>query len=109
MHGNWIKMRTDLDGDPAVHIIRARTGLGIYQIIGRLHKFWSWADAHAPEGVADGMSAWQIDKMLSHNGFAQAMVEAGWLIVDDCGVEIPNFIRHNGPIAKSSGAFRKPN
>lgn len=41
MAGDWIKMRVDLDGDPAVISISAKTGKEVLWVVGALHRFWS--------------------------------------------------------------------
>jgi hypothetical protein len=40
-----------------------------------------------------------IDRYIGVTGFAESMVSAGWLAVDD-GIKFPDFERHNGESAK---------
>ncbi len=97
---SWIKFRTDLLTDPAVYRLAALTGLDRFSILGRLAAFWGWIDQHAVDGRVDGASSQVIDDVVSHVGFADALVSVRWLAVDTQGVYIPNHERHNGASAK---------
>ena len=100
MAGEWIKMRIDLAADPAVIRIRRATGLDADAVVGKLHRLWSWADAHTADGFAAGLDAEWVDEFAGCAGFAAAMSAAGWLEVDAAGVRFANFDRHNGQPAK---------
>ena len=105
MAGDWIKMRMDLQDDPAVLFMAATLKCDRWAIIGRLHKVWCWADRHAD---SDGRAAWVngdfIDAECCLPGFAQAMQSAGWLEVASDGVIFPDFDTHNGESAKKRSA-----
>jgi len=111
MAGDWIKMRMELDTDPAVMMIANCTELDLYAVVGRLHKLWSWADAHTASGRIDGVFGDDIDRLVTQFGFAEAMKSAGWLEIDQRGVLFPRFHRHNGKSAKDRGlrAIRQAN
>jgi len=79
MAADWIKMRTDLAGDPAVIRIRRATGLDADAVVGKLHRLWSWADAHTADGFAAGLDAEWVDEFAGCAGFAASMASAGWL------------------------------
>jgi hypothetical protein len=100
MAGDWIKMRTDLGSDPAVVRIRRATGVDADAVVGKLHRLWSWSDAHTADGYAAGLDAEWVDELAGCAGFAAAMQSAGWLKVDANGVRFVNFERHNGQPAK---------
>lgn len=100
MAGEWIKMRVDLAADPAVIRIRRATGLDADAVVGKLHRLWSWADAHTADGFAAGLDAEWVEEFVGCPGFAAAMAAAGWLEVDAAGVRFANFERHNGQPAK---------
>ena len=44
MASGWIPMRHTLRDDPAVIAIAAELGITEYEVVGRLHSLWSWAD-----------------------------------------------------------------
>jgi hypothetical protein len=101
MAGDWIKMRVDLDDDPAVIGISAGTGLDTPGVVGRLHKLWSWADRQSRDGHAPSVTEMWLDRYVGCEGFASAMQQQGWLTVDTSGISFPNFDRHNGKSAKT--------
>ena len=101
MAGDWIKMRIDLQDDPSVVAICDTTGLSEFEVIGRLHKLWGWADKHTSNGVTSGVNPKWVDRYVSHSGFSDAMIASGWLAFDDGVLSFPNFEIHNGKSAKS--------
>lgn len=103
MAGDWIKMRVSLADDPAVILIADRLGLDEFAVVGRLQHLWSWADSQSRDGHAAGVTQKWINRYLRCEGFAEAMAEAGWLVLGDTGVTFPNFERHNGATAKARG------
>lgn len=100
MAGDWIKMRANLAEDPAVLEIAAITGLDRFAVVGRLHRIWAWADAHTEDGNATGVTLAFLNEVSGITGFAEAMVEAGWLETLDKVISFPKFGRHNGQSAK---------
>jgi hypothetical protein len=107
MAGDWIKMRHDLVDDPAVVLIASRTNMDEYGVVGRLQKLWSWADRHTITGNAMSVTRVWIDRYISAPGFADAMVEAGWLDGEDGSIDIPDFTVHNGESAKKRAQTNK--
>jgi len=99
----WIKMRVSLSRDPAVVFIARRLRMDPRDVVGRLHEVWSWFDQNTVDGDGRGIDAQFIDELAGKRGFAQAMSStplAPWLLVDDGGVALPRFSRHNGSSAK---------
>lgn len=109
MAGDWIKMRNDLAEDPAVIGMAAQLGVDEFSVIGRLHALWAWADRQSRDGHAHGVTTSWIDRKVQRDGFADAMVTVGWLLITDDGISIPNFAVHNGESAKTRalGTVRK--
>jgi hypothetical protein len=100
----WIKMRVDLDTDPAVIGVSESLDLPPEHVIGCLWKLWSWANLQTIDGCANSDGArvtekW-IDRHVSVAGFADALAKVGWLTITSEGISIPNFERHNGKSAK---------
>jgi len=101
MAGDWIKMRTDLAEDPAVIGIAGALDLDEDTVVGKLHRFWSWADRQTVDGNAPSVTHAWLDRYSGVTGFAAALVSVGWLEGSaGGGVRIPNFDRHNGKTAK---------
>jgi hypothetical protein len=101
MAGDWIKMRKDLHGDPAVIGIGVATGLDLDTVVGKLHRLWAWADTHTIDGNAPSVTESYVDTTLGCAGFARAMVAQRWLKLSRGGVLFPNFDKHNGQTGKA--------
>jgi hypothetical protein len=100
MAGEWIKMRSDLFEHPKVFKLADLLGVDEFAAVGMLFCFWAWADKHSVDGRVDAATTRLVDKCAHKNGFAEALVSIGWLIVDADGITIPRFNEHNGDSAK---------
>ena len=93
-------MRVDLAEDPAVIAMAAQLQVHETHVVGMLHKAWAWADAQVSHnGHAKNVTLSWLDRYIGATGFAQAMIDAGWL-VEENGLKFPNFDRHNSDSAK---------
>jgi hypothetical protein len=101
MAGDWIKMRSNLDTDPDVVAIAAELGVDEFSVVGRLHKFWSWADQHTKSGQLSRVTTGWIDRYVSCPGFSEALRAIDWLSGRDGSLELPSWDRHNGASAKA--------
>tara|TARA_R110000868_G_scaffold116620_1_gene310244 strand:+ start:3568 stop:4281 length:714 start_codon:yes stop_codon:yes gene_type:complete len=101
MAGDWIKMRTNLDTDPAV--VRISSGLKTdrFSVVGRLHKIWSWANEHLTDGQDVPIDSEFLDALVETPGFSEQLRRVGWLSGRDGMLNFPSFDRHNGVSAKS--------
>jgi hypothetical protein len=100
MAGDWIKMRCNLDTDPAVFQMAAALEMDELAIVGRLWKVWAWADQHCADCNAVSVTRNVLDRITSTPGFADAMQKVGWLEGLDGALSFPHFDRHNGQTAK---------
>lgn len=102
MAGDWIKLRTNLPGDPAVIAMARALREDAFTIVGRLHALWAWADQHTDDGDLPYTVLADIDDVVKKRGFAQQMLRVGWLESrgEEPGVIIPMWDRHNGRSAK---------
>ena len=102
MAGDWIKVEVSLPTKPEVIRIGRALGLSPDAICGVLIRFWGWASANSVDGVVDGVETRDIDMVVSLPGFADALVNSGWLKieVDRKCLILPNFTRHNGESSK---------
>jgi hypothetical protein len=111
MAGDWIKVEHCLPDKPEVHLIARILGIDPDAVVGKLVRLWCWADAHTVSGEDIPVLATFVDRMAFQPGFADALVQAGWLVVKDDVLTIPRFGRHNGHTAKARAlaAERKAN
>ena len=102
MAGDWIKLRTNLHGDPAVIAMARALREDAFSIVGRLHALWAWADQHTDDGELPYTVLDDINDVVKKRGFAEQMVRVGWLEhrPDEPGIIIPLWDRHNGRSAK---------
>lgn len=101
MAGDWIKLRCDLATDPAVIGIAAATDcVDEDHVVGKLARLWAWADQQTADGICAGVTPAWINRFLGVAGFAEAMVQAGWLNIQADGIGFPGFDRHNSASAK---------
>lgn len=101
MAGDWIKMRWNLSGDPAVKAMSRALKLDTFGVIGRLQAFWGWADQHTDNGDLPFTILEDVDDFVEKRGFATELVRVGWLAeLQEGGICIPNWDRHNGESAK---------
>jgi hypothetical protein len=64
-------------------------------------RFWCWCDDNLADGHAFGVTKMILDRVIGHDGFAQAVAKVGWLIDLGDAIEIPNFHRHLSQSAKN--------
>lgn len=76
-------------------------------VVGKLVKFWGWADAQCAFGNAPNVTGSWIDVRVGVAGFANAMQKEGWLTITNAGIEIPNYDRHMGQGAKARALTAK--
>lgn len=100
MAGDWIKMRSNLDGDWRVIAIAAELGVPELHVVGCLWKVWSWADQHFLDGNAIRVTDVTLDRFTSLTGFSAALRKVGWLEGRDSALTFPRFAEHNGQTAK---------
>jgi hypothetical protein len=100
MAGDWIKMRCNLDTDPAVFQMAAALEMDELAVVGRLWKVWAWADQHIADCNAVSVTTNVLDRITTTPGFAEAMRKVGWLEGREGALSFPHFDRHNGQTAK---------
>lgn len=106
MAGDWIKMRVDLRDDPAVISISDALGLDPDTVVGKLHRLWSWATGQLRDGNATGVTESWVDRYISVTGFARAMQNARWLVVEDGRIAFPNWESHLSKGAKNRAGVK---
>ena len=97
----WIKMQHGLEEKPEVVQIALALNIHPVKAIGCLYKLWCWFDQHTTDGRIKGLDAKYFDGLTGMPGFAQATIDAKWLLMDGECLILPNFDRHNGESAKA--------
>jgi hypothetical protein len=104
--GDWIKMTCDLHEKPEVAQIGSALGMDECEVIGRLFRVWSWFSKQSVDGTIPRATPAMIDRLVAHEGFAEAMTAAHWLLVRNGSLALPNFDRHNSTTAKERAMDR---
>lgn len=108
MAGDWLKMEAATPDKPEVLAITAAMGWEDPDLaVGKLFRIWRWFDQQTTDGNAVGVTLALLDRICGVTGFAQAMANVGWLIVNDDGLTLKNFDRHNGESAKQRALAAK--
>jgi hypothetical protein len=114
MAQDWIRVRTDLGRDPKVIRLAtllsrdasrdARDGVTTasrlrHAVIGALCAVWG-VTRHNGVTVGHDLRVTQcdhdaVDTIADWPGFAAAMEQVGWLVIDDGNALFPNYLRHN--------------
>lgn len=107
MAGDWIKIEATTPDKPEVYAIAERLGIQPEHAFGCLGVLWIWADQQTFDGNASGVTKLLVDRKTGVTGFADAMVEVGWLEPTEKGLAFTNFDRHNGNTAKKRAVTAK--
>lgn len=100
MAGDWIKMRVNLTTHPKVVRIMSKLSVTKCHVIGALHSAWSIADQHADEHGCISMPPEALDVMCETPGFAAALEQVGWLVIEGESMQFVDYKEHNGTTAK---------
>jgi len=101
MAAEWIKVELHLPEKPEVLEIASLTNLHANTVVGALIKVWGWASRNCnKDGVTTIAALPHLNQLAGHEGFAESMVEVGWLRVKDAKVTFTNFDRHCSQTAK---------
>jgi hypothetical protein len=92
----WIKIEKSTPDKPEIFEIANELDLDPDAVLGKLIRVWVWMDSNSESGHIKSVTAFLIDRVSGHKGFADAMKKYGWLDDD----HIPNFDRHMGESAK---------
>ena len=101
MSTNWIKIEHWTPDKPEIHEMADTLGIDADSVLGKLIRIWIWADSQTQNGNAPRVTFSLLDRVASVAGFAQALVNVGWLTRDETGIRFSNFDRHNGETAKT--------
>lgn len=102
MAGEWIKLEKATPDKPEVMRMARKLDIERDAVFGKLVKVWIWFDMNSVDGVVGGAVDADVDALVSHDDFANAMRHVGWLAdaKTGTGLMLPNFARHNGETAK---------
>lgn len=101
MAGDWIKIEENMPDKPEVWRIAGALGIEADAVAGKLLRVWAWAGRNCnADGVTSVTVMPLLDRFAGVTGFAAAMVDSGWLVVEGDNLRFPNFGRHCSQTAK---------
>jgi hypothetical protein len=107
MAGDWIKVQICTPDKPEVHQMAEMLEIDPDAVTGKLLRIWIWADQQTIDGNAGTVTKSLLDRITAVSGFAESMLQVGWLERTDDGFCFPNFSRHNGTTAKTRASSAK--
>ncbi|EFL3070289.1 hypothetical protein AF995_004536 [Escherichia coli] len=104
MASNWIKLEVITPDKPEIFRLAEILNIDPDAALGKVIRFWAWADQQMIDGNADcnarGVTKSAIDRITFMAGFADALIQVGWLVETNGVLSLPNFERHNGKSSK---------
>jgi len=102
MAGDWLKFEINTPEKREVLAMTVELGYDDPDLtVGKLLRVWRWFDQHTVNGNALNVTPALFDRLIGVTGITNSMVNVGWLIVNEAGLTLPNFERHNGKTAKA--------
>ena len=78
----------------------AELGITPEQVVGCLIRVWSWANQQCADGNAPSVTISVLERSANVPGFAQAMQNVGWLVVNNGNLSFPNWDYWNSQSSK---------
>lgn len=108
MAADWIKIQHGLIDKPEVMQMSEELDISPYEVVGHLVAVWFWVDMNlspnCPEvkGTKKG-----LDRVAGRDGFAEAMIRAGWLRLENGVLSVPNYDSHLSKSGKARAEEQK--
>lgn len=96
----WIKLETHTFDKVEVFSMAQELGIDPDSVVGKCCRVWAWFDANTTDGITKSVTTALLDRYCGITGFSQAMVNVGWMVIEDGNLFLPNYDRHNSQTAK---------
>jgi hypothetical protein len=96
----WIKLETHIFDKVEVFSMAQELGIDPDSVVGKCARVWAWFDANTTDGVTKSVTTGLLDRYCGVTGFSKAMVNVGWMVLEDENLYLPNYDRHNSQTAK---------
>ncbi len=103
MRRPWIKIEVSTPDKPEICAIATKLRIDSDAVVGKLVRLWSWAELNGAKPNDLNVTKEFLDKLCGRKGFAEAVIQAGWLLESGDKLAFPNFDRHNGNASKVRG------
>lgn len=101
MAGDWGKVELETPDKPEVYQLARLLKIHPDEAFGACVRFWFWCNKVSENGTLLGTQPVDIDARFRRPGFAQALVDVGWLRSDAENCHVPSYDRHNSKNAKT--------
>lgn len=96
----WIKLETHTFDKVEVFSMAQELGIDPDSVVGKCCRVWAWFDVNTTDGITKRVTTALLDRYCGITGFSQAMVNVGWMVIEDGDLFLPNYDRHNSQTAK---------
>ena len=103
MRRPWIKIEVSTPDKPEICAIATQLRIDPDAVVGKLVRLWAWAELNGAKPNDLSVTKEFLDKVCGRKGFANALLQAGWLLETDGKLSFPKFDRHNGNASKVRG------
>lgn len=103
MRRPWIKIEVSTPDKPEICALAKKLRLDADSVMGKLVRLWSWAELSNANPNDLNVTKGFIDRVCGRKGFAEALMQVGWLQEDGENLFFPHFSRHNGNASKVRG------
>lgn len=103
MRRPWIKIEVSTPDKPEICALAKKLRIDADSVVGKLVRLWSWAELSNVDPNDLSVTKEFIDRVCGRKGFAEALIQIGWLQEDGETLFFPKFSRHNGNASKVRG------
>ena len=103
MRRPWIKIEVSTPDKPEICAMAKKLRIDVDSVVGKLVRLWSWAELSNVDPNDLSVTKEFVDRVCGRKGFAEALIQIGWLEEDGETLSFPNFSRHNGNASKVRG------
>lgn len=103
MRRPWIKIEVSTPDKPEICAMAKKLRLDVDSVVGKLVRLWSWAELSNVDPNDLNVTKEFIDRVCGRKGFAEALIQVGWLQEDGETLSFPKFSHHNGNASKVRG------
>jgi hypothetical protein len=107
MAGDWVKVEYTTPEKPEVYAVAHALGITQAEAFHACFRIWRWFDANTTDGYARSVTECDTDAFAGYSGVTQALINEGWMLRVDGGLQIPHFDYHMSESAKKRAQSAK--
>jgi hypothetical protein len=99
--GFWIPWECGLTKKREILLIARQLEVSPREAAACCMEVWEWAQSQSVDGVVPGLTGEDVSRAAGIGGVGEAMVDAGWIMESERGIQFPNWERFNARSAKA--------